>query len=380
MKKIAFIPIRSGSKGIKDKNIKEFNGKPLCYWTIKSSAESKLVDEVYVSTDSKQIIKIVESFHLPKVKTFLRSKKTSLDTSSTESAMLEIIEKMNFDKESIFILIQATSPFTKAEDINKGIKKLSKGSSVLSVCNFKRFIWDKGGPVNYDFLKRSRRQDQNGFFIENGAFYISYVGDILKTKSRISGKIKFQIMPDETSIEIDSKLDWQLAEFLHSKQNRVINKKVKLVLSDLDGVLTDGGVYCNQNEEFLKKFNVKDGMGFQILRENNIKTGIITSEKSQFSDVRANKIKVDFLFKGDSFEGKLETVKKLCIDLGITLSEVAYMGDDINCYELLSEVGYRACPIDAVKKIKKIENIYVSPLSGGRGCFRDFIDNLIYDS
>ena len=187
-------------------------------------------------------------------------------------------------------------------------------------------------------------------------------------------------MPDETSIEIDSKLDWQLAEFLHSKQNRVINKKVKLVLSDLDGVLTDGGVYCNQNEEFLKKFNVKDGMGFQILRENNIKTGIITSEKSQFSDVRANKIKVDFLFKGDSFEGKLETVKKLCIDLGITLSEVAYMGDDINCYELLSEVGYRACPIDAVKKIKKIENIYVSPLSGGRGCFRDFIDNLIYDS
>ena len=86
------------------------------------------------------------------------------------------------------------------------------------------------------------------------------------------------------------------------------------------------------------------------------------------------------MFKGDSFEGKLETVKKLCIDLGITLSEVAYMGDDINCYELLSEVGYRACPIDAVKKIKKIENIYVSPLAGGRGCFRDFIDNLIYDS
>ena len=56
MKKIAFIPIRSGSKGIKDKNIKEFNGKPLCYWTIKSSAESKLVDEVYVSSDSKQTL------------------------------------------------------------------------------------------------------------------------------------------------------------------------------------------------------------------------------------------------------------------------------------------------------------------------------------
>ena len=83
MKKIAFIPIRSGSKGIKDKNIKEFNGKPLCYWTIRNSSESKSIDEVYVSTDSKKIIDIVESFQLPKVKTFLRSEKTSLDTSST---------------------------------------------------------------------------------------------------------------------------------------------------------------------------------------------------------------------------------------------------------------------------------------------------------
>ena len=178
MKTIAFIPIRSGSKGIKDKNIKEFNGKPLCYWTIKCSSESKSIDEIYVSTDSKKIIDIVKSFQLPKVKTFLRSKKTSLDTSSTESAMLEFIEKMNFDKESIFILIQATSPFTKPEDINDGIRKISKGSSVLSVCNFKRFIWDNNGPLNYDFLDRNRRQDQNGYYLENGAFYISYINDI----------------------------------------------------------------------------------------------------------------------------------------------------------------------------------------------------------
>ena len=74
MRKIAFIPIRSGSKGIKNKNIKEFNGKPLCYWTIKSAVEAKLIDKVYVSTDSKKIIDIVESFELPKVKTFFRSK------------------------------------------------------------------------------------------------------------------------------------------------------------------------------------------------------------------------------------------------------------------------------------------------------------------
>ena len=221
-KNIAFIPIRSGSKGIKDKNIKEFNGKPLCYWTIKSAAESKLVDEVYVSTDSKKIIDIVESFELPKVKTFHRSKRTSTDTSSTESAMLEIIKELDFDKEFVFILIQATSPFTSSKDLDEGIQKLSSGDSVLSVCNFKRFIWNKKGPINYDYLNRNRRQDQLGFYIENGAFYISYISDILKTKSRISGNIKFQIMSEETSIEIDSELDWQIAEFLHAKKNHII--------------------------------------------------------------------------------------------------------------------------------------------------------------
>ena len=221
-KNIAFIPIRSGSKGIKDKNIKKFNGKPLCYWTIKSASESKLIDVIYVSTDSKKIIEIVESFELPKVKTFLRSKRTSTDTSSTESAMLEIIKELDLFEESAFILIQATSPFTSSKDLDEGIQKLSSGNSVLSVCNFNRFIWNKTGPINYDYLNRSRRQDQIGFYIENGAFYISYISDILKTKSRISGNIKFQIMSEETSIEIDSELDWQIAEFLHGKKNHII--------------------------------------------------------------------------------------------------------------------------------------------------------------
>lgn len=377
MKRIAFVPLRSGSKGIKNKNIKEFNNKPLCYWTIKSASEAKLIDKVYVSTDSKKIIDLVESFNLPKVETYFRSRETSMDSSSTESAILEIITDKNFDSDSIFILIQATSPFTLSKDLDNAISKLKKGNSIISVCDFKRFVWDKNGPINYNYMRRNRRQDQGGYYLENGAFYISYVGDILKTKSRISGQIDFQIMAEESSIEIDTKMDWDLAEYLFSKKNKSNNKKIKLVLSDLDGVLTDGGVYYSQKEELLKKFNMKDGMGFQLLRENKIKTGIITSEKTSFSDIRASKIKADYLFKGDSFNGKLNTVKKLCSELNIDLSEVAYMGDDLNCFELLNEVGFPACPKDAVNKIKKIRNIYISNFNGGNACFRDFIDNII---
>ena len=89
-------------------------------------------------------------------------------------------------------------------------------------------------------------------------------------------------MPEETSIEIDTKLDWQLAEFLHLKQNRIISNKVKLVMSDLDGVLTDGGVYCNQNEEFLKKAPpvVVEKFEKKMKQKLSLKNKILTQIKS----------------------------------------------------------------------------------------------------
>ena len=135
---IAFIPLRAGSKGIKNKNIKNFNGKPLCYWSIKAASDSLKVDEVFISSDSKKILETVETFKLKKVKTFLRSKETSSDEASTESAMIEIINDLNFNHNFIFILIQATNPFISKGDLNTAILKLQKGKSIVSVSPFKR--------------------------------------------------------------------------------------------------------------------------------------------------------------------------------------------------------------------------------------------------
>jgi len=375
-KTIAFIPLRSGSKGIKNKNIKDFNGRPLCYWSIKAASESLKIDEIYISSDSKKILQTVDDFRLKKVKTFLRSRETSSDEASTESAMIEIINNLNFNYDFTFVLIQATNPFLSKEDLDAAILKLQKGKSIISVSPFKRFIWNEKGPVNYDYFQRKRRQDFNDYFIENGSFYINYVGEILKNGSRLSGEVEFQIMNEEASLEIDSEFDWNVAEYIHSKKINHKNK-IKLFLTDLDGVLTDGGVYCNMETEFLKKFNVKDGMGFELLRKKNIKTGIVTTEKTSFSDVRAKKINSDFLIKGKSFNGKLKSVLKICEDNKIDLSEVAYIGDDVNCFELLNRVGYPGCPNDAVRKIKKINNIYISPKKGGESCVRDFIDKIL---
>ena len=116
---IAFVPARCGSKSIPLKNIKIFCGKPLLYWTLKSLQDSKSIDIIYLATDCEEIESVVKSFSLSKVKTYKRDKKNATDKSSSESVMLEFINKNNFKSNDLFLLVQATSPFTKAADFDK---------------------------------------------------------------------------------------------------------------------------------------------------------------------------------------------------------------------------------------------------------------------
>lgn len=126
----------------------------------------------------------------------------------------------------------------------------------------------------------------------------------------------------------------------------------------------------------MKKFNTRDGMGFQLLREAGIKTGIITSENTEIVANRAKKLKIDFLIQGKRDGGKLAAAQEICSQLGITLNEVAYIGDDINCRELLEAVGVAACPADANTIIKNITSIQIMSHNGGEGCVREFINIL----
>ena len=159
---VAFIPVRGGSKSIPLKNIKEFCGKPLVYWTVKAAQDSLKIDKVYVATDSELIMNAVESFEFDKVEVISRSAESATDTASTESVMLEFAHKFEFDN---IILIQATSPLLTGEDLDKGIEIFEQPEvdSVLSTVRQKRFCWQSVGnftkPINYDFNTRPRRQE-----------------------------------------------------------------------------------------------------------------------------------------------------------------------------------------------------------------------------
>jgi len=160
---------------------------------------------------------------------------------------------------------------------------------------------------------------------------------------------------------------------------------IKLILSDVDGTLTDCTIYVSDKGESFKQFSMIDGMGFRLLKnKTKVKTGLITSEKGGINKVRAlklMKLKVLDYFIDDSFgKDKLEKAKHLCNELNIKLNEVAFIGDDINDKELLEAVKYKACPNDAHSDIKSISQIKVMKRNGGKGAVREFIDYLIKKS
>ena len=379
---IAFIPVRGGSKSIPLKNIKPFCGKPLVCWNIEALEQCGQIDRIIVATDSVEIENVVREHHFSKTEIYRRLPENASDTASTESVMLEYIDAKKMSDETVFILVQATSPLTQTEHFDGAMEMYKSGAydSILTCVRNKRFFWNVDGTShNYDYRKRPRRQEFDGMFMENGAFYINTVGNIIRDKNRLSGKIGIYEMPEYTSIEIDEPDDWTILEQLmtrHVLSKQMGPKKIKLFLSDVDGVLTDGGMYYSEKGDELKKFNTRDGMAFQMLREAGIKTGIITSEETAIVANRTRKLKIDYLCQGKRDGGKLAAAVEICRMEGISLDEVAYIGDDINCYELLSEVGVAACPSDACDKVKKIPNIHVLSHRGGDACVREMVEIL----
>ncbi|MDN4606799.1 acylneuraminate cytidylyltransferase [Sporosarcina highlanderae] len=387
---VAFIPVRGGSKSIPLKNIKKMYGRPLVYWAIDAAVECEYIDEVYVSTDSIEIEKSINCYdkeHHNKLKCIKRSPKNATDTATTESVLMEFIDKV---KSTEVVLIQATSPLIQAKDLDAAFRKFYSNNydSLLSLVRQKRFIWTENDnetvqPVNYNVAFRSRRQDFEGFLVENGAFYISKYDAVIKSELRISGKIGHYEMQEESYIEIDEPGDWIIVEEILKKRERekqaskksmITPEKVKLFATDCDGVLTDAGMYYSENGDMLKKFNTKDGMGLSMLKENNIILAILTGENSAIVKKRAEKLGIEEVILG--CKDKVAAMDKLISKYNINYENVAFIGDDVNDLELLKKVGYSFSVADAIQIVKDSVD-YVTFRKGGEGAVREVADLIL---
>lgn len=159
--------------------------------------------------------------------------------------------------------------------------------------------------------------------------------------------------------------------------NRLIKKKtkdVKLLLTDCDGTLTDGGMYYLNNGDELKKFNTRDGVAIKYLNISGVITGMITGEDVELNRRRADKLKMKIYLPGVS--DKVAAVDKLLEKYKVTYDEIVYFGDDRNDIELLKRVGLAICPSDAVREVKKVCD-YVCKAKGGEGVIREFFDKFM---
>ncbi|EJG01905.1 acylneuraminate cytidylyltransferase [Flavobacterium sp. F52] len=379
MKKTAIIPLRKGSKGIPGKNKKKMLGRPLFSWVLGEAIFSEL-DEVYVFTDDQEIIDYIKREYSwsPKVKTLLRNDENASDTSSTENAMLEFAALIQNDFD-ILCLLQATSPMTNAQDINAALNEIliNKKDSALTVVNTHRFIWNSDGtPSNYDVFKRPRRQDFEGLLIENGAVYATTKAAFLKSKNRISDSIGLVKMPEESLVEIDSLSDWEIVEKLladRQKRNKV-HQRIDYLVLDVDGVFTDGCVYYDKEGELAKKFDMRDGMGLEILRQNQVEVVVMTSENSELVAQRMKKLQIKETFLG--VKDKFSLLTHFLSERNSSFGAVAYIGDDVNDLANICSVGWSFTPSDATDIVKANAD-YVLTYASGEGAIRETCEILL---
>lgn len=215
---IAIIPARGGSKGIPKKNVIDFCGKPLVAWSIGNAKDSKYIDEVYVSTDSKEIGKVSEKYG---AKIIWRPADISGDAASSESALMHAVNEIGAKNIKYVVFLQATSPLREAKDIDNAIEKIinEKSDSLFSGAEIGDFyIWSKKGEnlesLNYDYKERKRRQDFGKQFVENGSIYVFKPEVIIKNNNRLAGKISISEMELWKSFEIDNLETLKLCEEL----------------------------------------------------------------------------------------------------------------------------------------------------------------------
>lgn len=151
-------------------------------------------------------------------------------------------------------------------------------------------------------------------------------------------------------------------------------ERPKLILTDIDGVWTDGGMYYDQTGNEWKRFCTYDGAAVTLAHKYNIPVGIITGENTEIVSRRASKLNVDYLYQG--ITDKLSLANSLCNTLGIELKNVAYIGDDYADLPLLKIVGFSGAPANAIPQVKTIVN-YVTEKAGGYGAFREFVEKLL---
>ena len=389
---LAIIPARGGSKGVPGKNIYPLSTKPLIAYTIEAALESRSVNRLIVSTDDK---KIAEVSSLYGAETIDRPAEISGDYHQSELALIHVLDHLEANERYIpdwLIFIQCTSPLLLPEDIDEAYRVVVKGEydSIFSAYEehfIPRWQFDRNEtakPVNYEPNKRPMRQEVPSEFVENGAFYIMRTDHLKRAGTRFGEKSGIYVMPMERSFQVDTFEDIALIEKIINGRSNSNTKnfsdalhrqlgKLKLVIVDFDGTMTDNKVLVDQDGREQVACNRADGWGVRLLKNEGIKVACLTSEQNSVVLRRCEKLEIE------CYNGVLEKgmkISEICEKSGVLPEETAFIGNDINDIPALKLVGVPVVVQDAHADAKMHSKI-VLDRCGGDGALQEFAELLI---
>ena len=370
MRWIALLPLRGGSKSIPDKNLRPIAGRPLYAWSLEAALASDCFDAIYAASDSAAIRDAARARFGTRIEVLDRAPENATDTASSEAVMLEVAARTESD---VLCLIQATSPLTRAEDFRAARRRFEQDQldSLLTGVELKRFFWRHDGvPLNYHPAHRPRRQEFAGTVMENGAFYFTRTALLRASGVRLGGRIGVHVMAAECAAELDEPDDWPIVEAL-LRPRVVAGRDLRLLVVDVDGTLTDGGMYYDGKGEAMKKFDTRDAKGMLMLRDAGVRVCVVTAETSAVVTARMRKLGITDYFPG--VKDKLAWLREHLTHWQLEAAQVAYIGDDLNDLEGLLAAGLSCCPADAVPEVRQAVH-YVCAAGGGAGAVREVCD------
>ncbi len=253
-----------------------------------------------------------------------------------------------------------------------------RADSLLTATRTKRFYWtDDAQPLNYDPASRPRRQQFAGSLMENGAFYLTRRAVLQTQRCRLGGSIAIHEMTGDSAVEIDEPEDWLVVERLLRQRGRASREqlaRIRALVVDVDGTLTDGGMYYDASGEAQKKFNTRDAHGLHRVEQAGLHIAVVTAERSAAVDARMRKLNIRDYIPGQ--RDKRAALETLAAQWNCGVHEIAYVGDDLNDLPGLEIAGLACCPADAVEAVRARAD-YVTRVPGGAGAVREVCDLLL---
>jgi N-acylneuraminate cytidylyltransferase len=398
---LAIIPARGGSKGIPRKNIRNFAGYPLIAWSIAAAKKSELVTRIIVSTDDEEIAAVAREWgaETPFLRPVELAQDKTTDLPVFEQA-LKWLEDVEGYRPDIIVQLRPTSPVRPGTMVDDAIRILLENTDADCVRGvvpagqnpFKMWHFNGEGEPLKPLLKvdgidepyNAPRQILPPVYWQTG--HIDAIRDATITqKKSLTGDVIYPLLIDpKYTVDIDTLPDWAKYEALvysglemvsPGKIHRAMPQTIKLVVTDFDGVLTDGRVWIDEKGKETVAASRSDSMRIKQMRERGIDVIILSSEVNSVVGARAKKMGIEAIH-GIGLSEKGEALKKYLSEKKIDASQVVYLGNDFNdlpCYEIAE---WSVAVADAYPEVLRAAD-FILKTNGGFGALRELCDLIL---